>query len=121
MSRPTVVYDDDCGFCTWSAGYAARHGDFDLVGFSELTTGQRTRLPDDYERCVHLLTDERVYSCGAATEEILCRIDSPATPFAEAFSEIPGREYVREPLYRWVADHRTWWGKIVSANPPARK
>jgi hypothetical protein len=61
---PRVVYDDVCGFCTWCAEFAARHGDVEPVGFSELSADQLARLPDDYEDCAHLLTDDAVYSCG---------------------------------------------------------
>lgn len=39
-----------------------------LVGFSELTNEMRARLPPDFERCAHLVTDARVYSCGEAME-----------------------------------------------------
>ncbi|GAD53322.1 hypothetical protein MBEHAL_2082 [Halarchaeum acidiphilum MH1-52-1] len=28
---------------------------------------------------------------------------------------------LREGLYRWGADHRDWWGTLVSACPPARR
>ncbi|WP_458208506.1 thiol-disulfide oxidoreductase DCC family protein [Haladaptatus sp. NG-SE-30] len=110
------MYDDDCGFCTWSAEYADAHGDFELVGFSELTPDQRARLPADFEQCVHLLTDDRVYSCGAATEEVISRLDSPEHVAVELFRLLPDgtRARIREPLYRWVADHRAWWGKVVS-------
>ncbi len=111
--RPVVVYDDDCGFCTWSAEWAASHGDFETVGFSELSAAQRRRLPDDYEECAHLLADGAVYSCGAATEEVLARADSPVRHAVAAFRRVPGRERVREPLYRWVADHRSWFGRFL--------
>ncbi len=67
---PRLVYDDDCGFCTWVAEYADDHGEFELVGFSDLTPDQRARLPANFEECAHLLTHERVYSCGAAMEEV---------------------------------------------------
>lgn len=112
-SRPLIVYDDDCGFCTWSVEYADRRGDFDLVGFSELSAEERARLPGGYRRCVHLLTDEDVYSCGAATEEILTRLDAPVALAARAFRRVPASEKVRDPLYRWVADHRSWFGRLV--------
>ncbi|WP_433626628.1 thiol-disulfide oxidoreductase DCC family protein [Halomicrococcus sp. NG-SE-24] len=115
MTRPLIVYDDDCGFCTWAAEYADEHGEFDLVGFSALDADQRARLPSEYDRCVHLLVDDRVYSCGEATEEILARTDSVGGDAADLFRLLPSsaRERVREPLYRWVADHRSWFGRVL--------
>ncbi|XVH30269.1 thiol-disulfide oxidoreductase DCC family protein [Haloferacaceae archaeon DSL9] len=111
--RPRIVYDDDCGFCAWCVSYATRRGDFDVVGFSEVSADERARLPDDYRQCVHLLVDDRRYSCGAATEEILARLDAPVAAAARGFRRIPASERVRDPLYRWVADHRNWFGKLV--------
>ncbi|EMA38214.1 hypothetical protein C446_10205 [Halobiforma nitratireducens JCM 10879] len=116
-----LVYDDDCGFCTWCAEFAAERGTFDLVGFSELEGDQLSRLPDEYEDCAHLLTDEGTYSCGAAIEETLARVDTPSRLLAVAFRQLPGRETVREPLYREVADRRALFGSFASRNPPTRE
>lgn len=49
MTNPTLVYDDDCGFCTWSAEFIARRSELRLIGFSELTPDQRGRLPENYK------------------------------------------------------------------------
>ena len=113
---PRIVYDDDCGFCRWAVDYADRHGEFELVRFSDVTPDQSARLPDRYENCVHLLTDDAVYSCGAATEEILARLDGVPRAGARAFRLLPEsrRARVREPVYRWVADHRAWFGRLRS-------
>jgi len=119
---PTIVYDDDCGFCTWSARYAAAHGPFVLVGFSELTDEQLARLPPDYESCAHLFVGDETYSCGAAAEEIVARMDSWEHLPMAAFQFLPGsvRRAIREPIYRSVADHRDFFGRIRRCEPPAR-
>jgi predicted DCC family thiol-disulfide oxidoreductase YuxK len=114
MTRPRIVYDDDCGFCTWSAAFADLHGDFELVGFSDLGREELVRLPANYERCVHLLTDDAVYSCGEATEQILARLDPAAQEVFGALRGVPGYAGTREKAYRWAADRRAWWGKLVS-------
>jgi predicted DCC family thiol-disulfide oxidoreductase YuxK len=114
MAPPRLVYDDDCGFCTWSAAFADRRGEFELVGFSELTPEQRARLPADYESCVQLLTDDAVYSCGEATEQVLARINPVARAVVSAVSVVPGYPRARERAYRWAAQRRGLWGKVVS-------
>lgn len=116
---PQLVYDDDCGFCTWCAEFAAERGRFELVGFSELSAAQRARLPPEYERCAHLLTGDRVYSCGEAIEETLARVETPSRLLALAFRRLPGSDRVREPLYRGVAERRGLFGRIVGRQPPA--
>lgn len=113
MTTPRIVYDDDCGFCTWCAAFAARHGEFELVGFSELTPEQKARLPEDWETCTHLLTDEHVYSCGKAVEQTVGRFGPTARRLVRLVSRLPRYRQLRERTYRWGADHRDWWGKIV--------
>ena len=116
-----LVFDDDCGFCTWCANFGARHGDVVTVGFQELTPDQLARLPEDYEECSHLLTDDAVYSCGAAIERTL-EIDFPVLgPIFDALRLVPGYDSLRERLYRWGADNRALLGSIVSDDPPARQ
>ncbi|GGL29787.1 thiol-disulfide oxidoreductase [Halarchaeum grantii] len=118
---PRLVYDDDCGFCTWCAERALEVGEFEAVGFSELTPDQRARLPADYETSAHLLTDDAVYSAGEAVEQALVRMVPELGGVVSELREFELYREVREGLYRWGADHRDWWGKIVSATPPARE
>ncbi|WP_267643343.1 DCC1-like thiol-disulfide oxidoreductase family protein [Haloarchaeobius amylolyticus] len=122
MSEPVFVYDDDCGFCTWWAERFAAHAAVRIVGFSELRPALRDRLPEDYEECSHLVTDERVYSCGEGIEEALLRTDPGRVgrPVVESLRGFgPYREF-REWSYRRGADNRALWGKLVSKTPPAR-
>ncbi|MDH5018648.1 thiol-disulfide oxidoreductase DCC family protein [Halobacterium rubrum] len=118
---PRLVFDDDCGFCTWCANFAARHGDVELVGFTELSPDQVARLPDDYEDCAHLLTDDAVYSCGAAIERTLEHDFPELRPVFAALGAVPGYAVVRERLYRWGADNRVTLGKLARDDPPARE
>jgi len=109
-----MVYDDDCGFCTWFAAIGVRFGDVEPVGFSELSPDQKARLPADWRDSAHLLTDDAVYSGGAAVQGVLARM---SIVFAAAFrllEKVPGYDRLRERLYRWSANRRDWWGKIVS-------
>jgi predicted DCC family thiol-disulfide oxidoreductase YuxK len=122
VGRPTIVYDDDCGFCTWSVEYAMANGEFAVVGFSELTDEQRHRLPEGHERCSHLLTEEEVYSCGGAAEATLIRLSGPAGIAGRTFGLLPVsvRRAVREPLYRVATDNRDKLGSLVRRDPPSR-
>lgn len=124
MSEPTLVFDDDCGFCTWWAEFFENRTDVRTVGFTDLTPDLRERLPADYETCSHLVTDDEVYSCGASLEEGLARIDDDrgltrdAIDFLRHFEDY---ERVRERGYRWVADNRDLWGQFLSKTPPVRR
>lgn len=116
---PRLVYDDQCGFCTWCTVFALRRGDFEAVGFSELTPDQRARLPDDYESRAHLLTDDAVYSGGAAIEQVLARIYPVPDVVVDTLHELPGYPWLRETLYRLGADRRDLLGKYWRRTPPA--
>jgi predicted DCC family thiol-disulfide oxidoreductase YuxK len=118
---PRVVFDDECGFCTWCARFTARHGDVELVGFEELTPDQLARLPDDYETCTHLLTDDAVYSCGEAVERALAYDFPLLAPVFPVLRQVPGYEWLRERLYRWGANNRVLLGKIARDDPPAKQ
>ncbi|MFC5971774.1 DCC1-like thiol-disulfide oxidoreductase family protein [Halomarina salina] len=115
-TRPQLVYDDDCGFCTWCARWAVRVAPVDAVGFDELTDEQRARLPDDWEECAHLLVGRTVYSCGEAIEQTLARSNIPASAALGLLRQVPGYAAFREESYRWAADHRDWWGQIRRAD-----
>jgi predicted DCC family thiol-disulfide oxidoreductase YuxK len=123
MADAVLVYDDDCGFCTWWAEFFARRSDLRIVGFSDLTPVLRVRLPENYEDCSHLVTDEGVYSCGASIEEAFVRSDlgERARPLIERVREFEGYGTLREGAYRWVADNRDLWGELLSKTPPARE
>ncbi len=114
MADPRLVYDDDCGFCKWSARWALRFGEFEPVGFDELTPDQKARLPDEWENCMHLLTDDAVYSCGEAAEQTLARCGTVGKTTAWLCGQLPGWETIRDRGYRWGADRRAIWGRFCS-------
>ena len=120
MTAPQLVYDDDCGFCTWAARRVAERSDVELVGFSELTSDLLARLPDDYEECAHFVTDDAVYSCGESVEQALLRTEAgtdlePVVGLLSGFDEY---DSLRERGYRVVADNRGLFGQFLSADPP---
>ncbi len=122
MARSRLVYDDDCGFCTWSAVLVAEHGaDVELVGFSELSAADRERLPAGWQACAHLLTAEGRYSCGEAMTRAYEETDLPLAGLLPSLRRVPGFATAREAAYRVVANNRDWFGRHVgSRRPPAR-
>lgn len=123
MGEPVLVYDDDCGFCTWWADFLRDRAEFPIVGFSELTPSLRDRLPSDYESCSHFVTDEAVYSCGASIEEAVLRSDlgRRAQPLVDRLRAVSVYVRLREWVYQRIAHNRGFWGAFMSKTPPARK
>jgi predicted DCC family thiol-disulfide oxidoreductase YuxK len=116
MIEGTLVYDDDCGFCKWWVDYFARRSEVETVGFSELTDEQRARLPENYEECAHFLTNEEVYSCGAAIEEAAAVADVPpgSRDIVGFFRQFEDYERLRENVYAAVAERRGTLGQFIS-------
>jgi len=124
MDPPVLVYDDDCGFCSWWAAYFAERSEVPLVGFSDLEAfpDLRDRLPADYENCSHVVTEDAVYSCGASIEEALLRSDvCPALRGPVSFlRHFQDYNRLREWGYRFVANRRSLFGHVLSASAPTR-
>lgn len=123
MTDAILVYDDDCGFCTWWADFFDARSDIEVVGFSVLEPPLENRLPASYETCSHLVTDEDVYSCGESIEQALLRTDigSSARPVADLLRDVPTYHAAREWGYQRVASNRGFWGRVLSKRPPARE
>jgi predicted DCC family thiol-disulfide oxidoreductase YuxK len=116
-----LVYDDDCGFCSWWAALAAERTDLGIVGFDALRDDERERLPEDYEDCAHLLAGDEVLSCGAAIEAVLDRMGVLPRELRLFLNQTADYGPVRERLYRAAADRRALWGQFVSEEPPERR
>ena len=125
---PKLVYDDDCHFCTWATTFVIRRSDVVPVPFSgvkgddsPLSDAERERLPDDYNECAHLLTDDAVYSCGAAMERSFVRAGVFPAELADFLDEFEEYVELRERVYDLVSHNRDLLSMIVSRDPPARK
>jgi predicted DCC family thiol-disulfide oxidoreductase YuxK len=123
VSERILVYDDDCGFCTWWAEFFEERADLRLVGYSEVEEALRERLPRHYEDCSHLVTEDAVYSCGQSFEEAFVRsgLGRPVRPAIDRLREVGPYNDLRELGYRWVAGNRSFWGRVLSKTPPARE
>ena len=116
MELPVLVYDDDCGFCTWCAAFVDERSEVPIVGFSQLTPELREHLPADYEDCAHFVTADRVYSCGESIEQAFVRtsVGSPVRPIIDRLRGVEAYNAAREWGYRRVADNRALFGKFLS-------
>jgi len=123
MADAVLVYDDDCGFCTWWADFFAPRTDLRVVGFTDLDESLRERLPEDYERCSHVVTDDGVFSCGGSLEEatLHTRFGRHLRPVVEWLRSVGAYRAVREGAYGWVARNRGRLGRVLSKTPPARR
>jgi len=118
METPVLVYDDDCGFCTWWAEFFEDTAELRIVGYSDLTDDLRARLPDEYEDCSHFVTESAVYSCGASVEQAFVRseVGRPLRSTVALLNQHDSYAALREWGYRHVAHNRALAGKVMSSD-----
>ncbi|WP_049923474.1 DCC1-like thiol-disulfide oxidoreductase family protein [Halopiger djelfimassiliensis] len=122
---PKLVYDDDCHFCTWSATFAVRRGNIQPIRLSEVQEGhsrlgdfERAHLPDDFEECAQLITENAVYSCGAATEESLVIAGVLPRRLIEFLRRFKTYGWLREKTYHTLSNNRDIVSNVLSRDPP---
>jgi predicted DCC family thiol-disulfide oxidoreductase YuxK len=116
MSKPTLLYDRDCGFCRWCLGkvlaWDRRRSIRPVAIQSEEADRLLKGMPED-ERLAswHLVGgDGTVRSAGAAFPQLF-RLLPGGAPLA-ALTARASRATDR--AYRWVAGNRSRWGKLVT-------
>ena len=116
------MYDADCGFCRWSLGRVLALDRHRRLIPLALGTEQADSLlgdldPEQRAASWHLVApDGRRWSAGAAAAPLLRLLphgDGPAAALARA-------PKLTERAYRWVADHRSWFSKLISEPAKAR-
>lgn len=122
MKRYVVLYDRDCGFCRWSLGLILRWDRRRVLRPVALQNPEADELlagmPDD-ERMAswHLVAPAgEVRSAGAAAGPLV-RMLPGGGPLAALFERFPR---ATERGYRWVADHRSWFGRALPDAARAR-
>ncbi|WP_408960488.1 DCC1-like thiol-disulfide oxidoreductase family protein [Natrinema sp. 74] len=120
-----LVYDDDCHFCTWSATFAVRRSNIQPIRLSEVQEGrsrlsdfEREHLPDGYEECAQLITENAVYSCGAATEESLVIAGVLPRRLIEFLRRFEMYGWLREKMYHTLSNNRDIVANVLGRKPP---
>jgi len=116
MPRATLLYDSDCGFCRWSLGKVLAWDRRRRIRPVSLQSREASELlggmPEEQRMgSWHLVVPAgEVHSAGAGIAPLL-RLLPGGSPFAAVGARAPR---VMERGYRWVASHRSLWGKLVS-------
>jgi predicted DCC family thiol-disulfide oxidoreductase YuxK len=117
-----VIYDSDCGFCTWTLGWLLRLDRGRRLEPLALGTQRADELLGDLtaaERSAswHLVApDGRRASAGAALPDVVALLPAGRLP-AAALRRAPR---LTEHGYRWVAANRSTFGRLVPAGAKRR-
>jgi predicted DCC family thiol-disulfide oxidoreductase YuxK len=114
--RHVVLYDRDCGFCRWALANILRWDRRRLLRPVALQDPEADRLLSgmpEAERMAswHLVDPRGEVRSGGPAAAPLFRLLPGGPPLAAAAGRFPG---AAEHGYRWVADHRSWFGRPLS-------
>jgi len=121
-TRWAILYDRDCGFCRWSLAQVLtldRHRRLRPVALGTAEADELLGDLDAEERAAswHLVSPEgRRASAGAAAPELL-RLLPGGRPPAALLASAPR---ATERAYRWVADHRSAFSRLIPAGARRR-
>jgi predicted DCC family thiol-disulfide oxidoreductase YuxK len=116
MATMTLLYDRDCGFCRWCLGKVLAWDRRRSLRPVPIQSEEADRLLEGMpgeERLAswHLVDgDGTVRSAGAAFPSLFRRLPG-GVPFAALTAWAPR---ATDRGYRWVAGHRSLWGKLVT-------
>jgi predicted DCC family thiol-disulfide oxidoreductase YuxK len=111
-----LLYDSDCGFCKRCLRVVLRWDRADRLRPVAIQSDEGSRLLADMSERERLDSwhlaqpDGSVVSAGAGAAP-LARLLPGGRPLAALFDAFPG---ATERAYRWVADHRVAFGKLLS-------
>ena len=118
----TLLYDADCGFCRWALGKLLAWDRRGALRPVTLQSPEAERLlagmpPEERMASWHLVDAEgRLQSAGAGFAPLL-RLLPGGSPLAAIAARAPR---TTERAYRWVAGHRSLWGKLVTKGAKRR-
>jgi predicted DCC family thiol-disulfide oxidoreductase YuxK len=128
MDPITVLFDEDCGLCRWSADKLRLWDSERALSFVGIRSATGDRLLAGMDMPARLASwhaaasNGAVWSAGAAIPVVARRLrgGAPIAWLAEAFPE------TTEHLYRWVTAHRPEIGRLLgehacAVNPSATR
>ena len=122
MSKATLLYDRDCGFCRWCLGkvlaWDRRRSIHPIAIQSEEADRLLDGIPEEQRLASwHLIGDDgTVRSGGAAFPPLFGQLPGGA-PLAALTARAPD---ATDRAYRWVAGNRSRWGKLVTEGAKRR-
>jgi predicted DCC family thiol-disulfide oxidoreductase YuxK len=115
MGAPVVLYDEDCGFCRWSADRLRAWDRRARLRFAPIQGQAGDRLLHDIDPAtrlgaMHLVTPDGTVRSGGGALPPLVRQLPFGRPVAAVLAVWPG---ATDRAYRWVARHRVRLGTML--------
>ncbi len=110
VERPVLVYDGDCGFCTyWARRWQQKaQGRIAIVPLQDREGRPPGLATAELEEAVHLVEPDGTIRRGAAAIFEVMGTLRPYRLARWAYRWIPPFRWFSNWLYRWVANHRAF-------------
>jgi predicted DCC family thiol-disulfide oxidoreductase YuxK len=109
-SRPVLVFDGDCGFCTSSARFLARwvlrNGAFSIAPWQQLDLAALGLTEDQCQSAVQWVGEQGQVASGHRAVAKALRAGRPVWRPIGALLLAPGFSWLASHAYSWIADHR---------------
>ena len=109
-SRPVLIFDGDCGFCTTSARFLARWvvrgGSTSVAPWQRLDLAGLGLTADQCNEAVQWVGEGAQVASGHAAIAATLRAGHPVWRPLGALLVAPGFSWLAARLYAWVAGHR---------------
>jgi predicted DCC family thiol-disulfide oxidoreductase YuxK len=106
VATGTLVYDADCGFCTSSAGWLARHGDCAVVPWQRMELDDAGLTRDQVTTAAYWLDGDQSPRRGARAIAAALRTCAPAYRLLGRLMDLPPVRPVAAVVYGLVAKYR---------------
>lgn len=116
LTRPVVLFDGRCGFCTWSVQFAQKtvRADADFIPYQSVDVGRYGLSLDQCADAVQFIDNAGSVSGALAVAAILRTGRGVWTPLGRLVGSAPIRP-LAEVSYRFIARHR---GRLWGVQPP---
>lgn len=116
LTRPVVLFDGRCGFCTWSVQFAQRTvlADADFIPYQSVDVSNYDVTVEQCADAVQFIDNAGSVSGALAVAAILRTGRGVWKPLGRTIGSAPIRP-LAEVVYRFVARHR---GKMWGVQPP---
>jgi predicted DCC family thiol-disulfide oxidoreductase YuxK len=109
-SRPVLIFDGDCGFCTTCARFlqrwVVRGGSTSVAPWQQLDLDELGLSVGQCRAAVQWVGDSGELASGHGAIAATLRAGHPAWRAVGALLVAPGFSWLAERLYSWVAAHR---------------
>ncbi|MEO0067399.1 MAG: hypothetical protein RJB63_524 [Actinomycetota bacterium] len=107
-SKPVLVFDGDCGFCTTTANWIKKNSRvaFEITPYQWTDLYQYGLTTEEAAAKVQLVIGDKVFAGHYCMSKLLLIQPNPLLKLIGALMVMPGAEPISAKIYTWIATNR---------------